>query len=568
MSITNSGSKSRRSRRKKDKNNGDQLAIRVEALEQAAALGADRLDPEAIAFAEAIVAKATERLRHGSSHLLVALLGATGSGKSSLCNAITGSEVATTGVRRPTTSSTLACVWGSVDADSLLDWLGVSTRHQVANDGSSPDYETLEGLVLLDVPDHDSVEVSHQLEMEQIAEHADLLIWITDPEKYADAALHHYLRRLSHHGAAMVLVLNKSDQLANQEFAACRDDLVRLLGTDGVEGTPVIATSAVIPGGADDLRGLLIGRVQGHTSIMTRLEADIAVAATDLLADATQSEDQRGSRRTFGPHPKKRLPSSPGVSKQIASTLSKDLTEAVGIETVRDAVVSGYRRDAMARTGWPFTRWTRRLRPHPLRRLHLEAGTGGRSSRPPASAAQRTRALASVRDAADAASLGLDAPWPRLIRQAGSPEESVLFDRLDLAVSGAVREVRPRKPTWWKLVGLLQVLLALAVIVGAVWLIGLAGAAWLQLPALPTPTVRRIPIPTGLLIGGALLGWLISALAGRLAAVGARRAGQSVTDDIAAAVEEVASELILDPIKKELTDRDTLIGLLQTASSN
>ncbi len=543
--------------RRKSANRSASLADRVTALDQASQLAIDRLSPEPVAFAEAIVSKANERLRHGTEHLLVGLLGATGSGKSSLCNAIVGSDIATTGVRRPTTSSTLACVWGSADSGQLLNWLGVSNRHQVEASGdpsSSLDSE-LDGLVLLDVPDHDSIEVAHRLEMEQIAEHADLLVWVTDPEKYADAAIHQYLRRLSHHGSAMVVVLNKSDQLSEPEFRACRDDLIRLLDEDGVDGTPVLSTSAVDPVGIDAFRGLLVRRVRSQASIMARLEADVAVAASDLLGEAS---DPEGSDRN-GPA---------GISKKVATALAEDLTDAVGINTVSQAVVAGYRRDAIEQTGWPFTRWTQRLRPHPLRRLHLEKGTAGRSSRDPASAGQRTRALASIRKAADSASTGLPAPWPHLVRQAGVPDEDVLFDRLDLVVADAVRDVQPRKPLWWKLVGSVQLLLAIAAIVGALWLLALAGAAYLQIPALPTPTVKRIPVPTGLLIGGALLGWLLAMLSRVFASIGARRTGRAVRKDVAQAVRQVSSELVLAPIETELAQRSQLISLLELAGGS
>ena len=42
----------------------------------------------------------------------------------------------------------------------------------------------------MDLPDHDSTEVSHHLEVDRLVELADLLVWVLDPQKYADAALH------------------------------------------------------------------------------------------------------------------------------------------------------------------------------------------------------------------------------------------------------------------------------------------------------------------------------------------------------------------------------------------
>ena len=66
------------------------------------------------------------------------------------------------GVRRPTTSWTMACTWGDQGAEELLDWLGVPQRHQVRRDSMldeprDPADSRLDGLVLLDLPDHDSV---------------------------------------------------------------------------------------------------------------------------------------------------------------------------------------------------------------------------------------------------------------------------------------------------------------------------------------------------------------------------------------------------------------------------
>ena len=48
----------------------------------------------------------------------------------------------------------------------------------------------MRGVVLLDLPDHDSTEVSHHLEVDRLVQLADLLVWVLDPQKYADAAIH------------------------------------------------------------------------------------------------------------------------------------------------------------------------------------------------------------------------------------------------------------------------------------------------------------------------------------------------------------------------------------------
>ena len=71
---------------------------------------------------------------------------------------------------------------------------------------------------------------------------------------------------------------------------------------------------------------------------------------------------------------------------------------------VLDAVDEDYRREALGRTGWIFTRWGRKLRPDPLRRLRLDRVPvpGARAGRPPRRARDR-------RPVVDPGALGLGA---------------------------------------------------------------------------------------------------------------------------------------------------------------
>ncbi len=525
--------------RKKRDQDAD-LPTRLDALQSAIDRASDRLDGDTVAFGQHVVEKANERLRHGTEHTLAAMLGATGAGKSSLTNALVGSDVATTGVRRPTTSSTMACVWGTDDASGLLDWLEVQNRHLVGNDND------LAGLVVLDVPDHDSVRVENRLEMERIAEQADVMIWVTDAEKYADAALHNYLRLLHGHGAVMVVVLNKIDGLNERDRQACVADLQRLLAADGIDNGRVVPLSATTGEGLDELQEVLREAVERQDAVVQRLTADVATAASDLLA---QTGDATGNE----------------ISSKLRAKLSDDLAGAAGVETVSDAVQRAHRRDAAAATGWPFTRWIGKLRPHPLRKLHLEQGTAGRSSLPEPSGAQKARAEAAIRNVADAATSSMAEPWPTLVRAAAMPPADRLADELDQAVGDAVRDHRGRSPRWWSVIGAVQMVLAFAAVVGLLWLIAIGIVAWLQLPDLPTPDYRGIPIPTGLLIVGALAGWILAIVARQLASLGARRSAAKARQRAAASVETLADEMIIKPIEAELATRNELVQLLKTA---
>ena len=160
--------------------------------------------------AAAVVERAGARLRLSADHTVVALAGATGSGKSSTFNALCGLDLAAVGVRRPTTSWATACVWGRDPAAELLEWLEIPERHRVLRDSmldSGQQDRALDGLVLLDLPDHDSTEVSHHLEVDRLIGMTDLMVWVLDPQKYADAAVHdRFLRPMASHKDVMLVV--------------------------------------------------------------------------------------------------------------------------------------------------------------------------------------------------------------------------------------------------------------------------------------------------------------------------------------------------------------------------
>ncbi len=518
------------------------LPERLAAFRRAAELADHRLPDIEVVGAYDLAERAAGRLRHGTEFTLVALLGATGSGKSSVANAVAGSDVATTGVRRPTTSSSLALCWGSEDPTPLLDWLDVPNRHLVGND--QPE---LSGLVLLDVPDHDSVEVSNRLEMERIAEHADLLLWVTDHEKYADLAMHTYLRKLAGYGAVTAMVLNKIDTLSSDEVNACRNDLGRLLTDDGLGQATVVATSATTGQGIRSLTEVLATSVASQRAVVERLSADIDGAAEELSRHVADHDVDAE------------------VSARTRAELCDNLVAASGLDAVTDAVQSGHKRDAATMMGWPFTTWARGLRPHPLRRLHLGQGSVGRTSLPEASGVAQTRARAAIRDAAESASAGMPEPWPALIRRAGQTDPVQLTDQLDRAVADATRGQTERQPTWWSLIRGVQWLVAIGVIVGAVWLGLLAFGAYLRLPDVPTPEVEGVPVPTALVIGGIAGGWLLSFLCTRLAAIGARRRAASVRREASAQVGRVVDELVLNPVEYELNAHNELRHALETA---
>jgi len=113
---------------------GSDLGDRIQALEQAGAAARGRLDDRAVDEAETTADRIARRLGLAAEHTVVAIAGATGSGKSSTFNALAGVELSSVGVRRPTTSWATACIWGKEGADELLEYLGIAPRHQIMRD--------------------------------------------------------------------------------------------------------------------------------------------------------------------------------------------------------------------------------------------------------------------------------------------------------------------------------------------------------------------------------------------------------------------------------------------------
>jgi hypothetical protein len=161
-------------------------------------------------------------------------------------------------------------------------------------DTSSED-TNLEGLVLLDLPDHDSTEVSHHLEVNRLVQYADMLVWILDPQKYADGVVHErYLRPLSTHADVMVVVLNHIDLIPPSQREKTLADIRRLLVQDGLPDVPLLVTSAVTGEGIDDLKRTLVKRVREKGAARDRLAADVSAAA-DRLAPEFPSSSTRWS---------------------------------------------------------------------------------------------------------------------------------------------------------------------------------------------------------------------------------------------------------------------------------
>jgi hypothetical protein len=352
-------------------------------------------------------------------------------------------------------------------------------------------------------------------------------------------------------------VLNQVDRLDPADVPGALADVRRLLAEDGLADVPVLPTSAVTAEGLDRFRDVLTGAVAAHRAALRRVSADLDTVATRL-------------RPVVGG------PARDDVDDGAQRALTAALGAAAGIPAVGAAVQRAAVHRAVASTGFPFTRWLRRLRPDPLRRLHLDrartaavtgpanadaddAGAVQRTSLPATGAVERSRVELALRRLADDAAAGLPDPWPDTIRDAARSRHTDLADALDRAVATTDLGLA-RQPLWWRAVGGLQALLAATVVAGALWLAGLYALTVLRLPEPEPPQVGLLPLPTVLLLGGLLAGLLLALLARMLAVLGAHRRRARAEARLRESVTDVAETLVLAPVRAELAVYTALRG--------
>ncbi|WP_237201198.1 GTPase family protein [Rothia nasimurium] len=545
------------------------LAQRVDALETALSLGQGRIDPEIAQAAQAVLERAAARRELSAEHTVIGFFGATGSGKSTLFNAVVGKDIAKSAARRPTTSTAQAAIWGKEGAEPLLDWLGVTNRTYMDEDpaqatealnraevpvsvgmwnkirrsvGAGKTEQASGGLILLDLPDFDSVEASNRAIVEKMAECVDVLVWVMDPQKYADAVIHQdFIQPLASHGAVTLAVLNQVDRLDEAEVPAVLDSLKALLAQDGLTSTLLadpLGVSARTGYQIPRLREVLGQVAVAKSAALARIEADLAGVHSSLA-----SQDGGGEPA--------------GITAPATTALEDGFYAASGAEALVKAAADSYKLHAASSTGWIATRWLLKIKRDPLKRLGLHKEHDGapisKSSLPPLGPAQKAALSTSLRSFATATSAGVGEPWSHSIREAARTYEESLPSEIERAAA-SVHYQADKKRWWWHLLNALQWTALTAALVGLLWLTGLALAGYFQivLPEPPTIGGFPLPVPTLLVATGVLLGILTAALGRGLAALGHRWYAKNIRRQLETNLAEVAARCVTAPVQDEL----------------
>jgi GTP-binding protein EngB required for normal cell division len=234
-----------------------------------------RLEPYA-----RLSAQARSRLGFLGQTVVIALAGGTGVGKSSLLNAIAGTHVVPAGTIRPTTDRPR--VWMPATPEPgltrLLDSFGIDDR--IGHSGRID-------VAIIDLPDFDSVDLAHREVVERLVPRVDAIVWVFDPQKYADRAIHEgYLRPLAAHEDRFLFVLNQIDLLAVSDLDIVRADLLTRLAEDGISGVELFTTVAAEgrTAGIDQLRKFIEDRLLAKELVLGKLAHDLAGAVEGVGA--------------------------------------------------------------------------------------------------------------------------------------------------------------------------------------------------------------------------------------------------------------------------------------------
>lgn len=482
-----------------------------------------------------------ERLQLGDGITVAALAGGTGVGKSALANQLAGTEVVVEGVRRPTTDHPVA-ITSALDepARRLLDWLAIDDRREIP--GTLPD-----GLVLVDLPDHDSVADLHRTTSQRLAARVDVLLVVVDPVKYARADLHEgALAGLRAHAEVVTVVLNRTDELAAGDVDRLREDLTGRLEADGLGAATLHTTSAATGAGIGTLRDHLADLASERRAVVGRLAADAAVVAEDVLT---------------------RIPTLPTTPVAVPPLVDAAL-EAADAHRVVVAAELEQRAAARQATRSPLARLVRapvQVAARFGRGLGLGAGAADTADRQAAGRSQRSLARRLAAEVGLATAVGHNyAGLNRAVEQAAEQAAPQVV----AAVGGVADEVARTRRRWWPAMAGLRGLAEATALVGFAWLLLLRAVAWLGLPE-PTPpqVTDRLSWPAALLLAGLAARVLLGLLTRALLRVAARRVRSRTLRRLRPRLTEVVTDHLVAPYDAEVAATSALRAALATLVS-
>lgn len=216
----------------------------------------------------------------GSRPLIVAFMGGTGVGKSSLLNRLAGKAIARAGIERPTSREVTLYHHRSVSISHLPEQLPLAQIKIAEHDNESG-----KNIIWIDMPDFDSTEQSNKHQVLEWLPHIDVLIYVVSPERYRDEKAWRLL--LAEGGRhAWLFVLNQWDRGLTEQY----EDFKQQLHKAGFSEPIIFKTSCTESAQADEFAALelTIGSL-ANEHIVEQLEQRNSKIKKDELKQSLQN---------------------------------------------------------------------------------------------------------------------------------------------------------------------------------------------------------------------------------------------------------------------------------------
>ena len=392
------------------------LDTRLEYLQKAIGLSHRRYETHEYQQARTCAMRIQERSHKSLSTTLIAFVGGTGSGKSSLVNAVCAGRYVRTGVLRPTTQNAYAVC--SDECADVLDYCGINDfviephiRDVFPALAPRGRHRRLPVVAIVDVPDIDSTHERNREIAQAIIERADVVMWVLDPQKYSDLSVRRVYQGQAHSshadtgradlaradagsvdagqvyaapsnaGSADIgstdigsidgsdqetfVILNQLDRLSQGDRDAVLADIRQRMQKDFVH---VIATSAFTGEGIDQVRSCINQLIESKSSVLEALHSDIRTCATAWI-DAVRNNAGNTHIAELA-HASVKHTKAEGHTIDSLFDLSGAVRTAKNHEHEYCAAATGY-------VQWPPARPVSRIRlPFPVSAHEFELGEG------------------------------------------------------------------------------------------------------------------------------------------------------------------------------------------------
>lgn len=472
--------------------------------------------------------------RQGASEALsvIAFAGASGVGKSELINSLTESAACEVGTHRPSTKVPQGVFCAQANPTQLLELIGVTQSTGISQSEFSRGIP--ENLVFVDLP---------ALEYEPAREAtaatlrgADVIVWVTDPQRYADASFVDSVLSFPHVENTIV-VLSHADTLNETQHERILEHLRDILTEHGLGDLPIYSAGRRL----ENLTSELLSKIVDMTSQGDARNTAFVSALHQGISDFVQASELDQVK--------------PEALAELNESFDNPLkTEALlNLSPTADRMADAYKRAAAFWIAWPVLTWIVGFKPS------KKQSPDSRTTLPGIPSVNDWVLRHDAQTVTRQRTKHLPPKWRTFFTSHSASLELPLVEALNLALSMQKVQSAPKR-AWWKLWWIGQWILFLTLIASSLWLLVWAVGALASMSP-PVLWLGLIPLPALLFVVGLLGGLLWSLWGKHLAFTGAAKFGAKSQEAGNALIAEVSRESYLNPLRNDAKTLEQLVEL-------